>query len=160
MNPGDVLLLRRGTGILDRIVQIVTTSPYYHAAIVIDGGYLVEARFHGVAMRPVSEYGDRADVFQVLGATDAQREKACEFAKTKLHLPYGWKDILIDALNLGLHIPVGYRWKTYGHYDCSALVALAWATAGHPLTLCPVPTPGELGWSVALVGPRPWAEGG
>ena len=160
MNPGDVLLLRRGTGILDRIVQIVTTSPYYHAAIVVDGGYLVEARFHGVAMRPVSEYGDRADVFQVLDATDAQRAAAVQWAQLHWGTPYGWRTILIDTARIGLHLPIGYGWRRLSHLDCSCFVTAAWWQAGVPLTFVPAPTPGDLGFSVELVGPRPWAKGG
>jgi hypothetical protein len=161
MTAGDVLLVHRGSGIFDGLVRFATTSPFYHAAILTggDGGTeIIEAAMSGVRYSNVSAYAGRADVLEVEGATDAQRQAAVTFAKSKLMLPYGWGDIVADALRLGLHVDTGWRWRMWRHMDCSCLVANAWATAGIPLTFAPAPSPGDLGWSPLLVGPRPWAE--
>ncbi len=154
--PGDIVLVRRGTGILDKLVQFFTTSPYFHAAMVLEGGDLIEAAFGGVRRVDGDKYAGRSDTLSPANATDAQRAAATQWAREKLLLGYGWHDILADALRLGLHVPVGYRWRTWRHLDCSCLCAAAWATAGLPLTFVPAPSPGDLGFSPVLVGPRPW----
>jgi len=155
---GDLVMVRRGNGLFDRLVRFATVSPYFHCAIVADRGDLIEARMGGVARRPVTEYAGRADILSPVGATQAQREAAVAFCQAKLGQPYGYEDILADALRLGFHIDTAYRWRTWAHMDCSALVANAWATAGLWLTFEPAPTPASLGWSPILSGPRPWAE--
>lgn len=154
--PGDIILVRRGNGLFDKLVRFATVSPYFHAAMVVNDQYLVEARLSGVSMRLISEYAGRCDLLKPLGATNLDRAKATQFALSKLHLPYGWIDIIEDAERLGLHIDNGYRWRKWRHYDCSCLVAAAWANAGIRLTLAPAPTPGDLGFASILQGPRPW----
>ncbi len=156
--PGDILLVRRSTGIFDGLVQWATTSPYFHAALMADGGDVIEARLRGVTRRSASEYGGRADVFRPAGTTLADRTAAIEFAQKKVGTSYGWHDILADALRLGLHIDTGYRWRTWKHLDCSCLVTAAYASAGIWLTLKPAPSPADLGWSPVLSGPRPWRQ--
>lgn len=156
--PGDVVLVRRGTGIFDRLVQWATVSPYYHAALVAEGGDVIEARLHGVQRRPLTEYAGRADVFRVAGSTSAERSAAVGFAQGKVGLPYGWGDVLADALRLGLHIDTGYRWRAWKHLDCACLVTAAWASTGIWLTEEPAPSPASLGWSPVVIGPRPWRE--
>jgi uncharacterized protein YycO len=158
---GDVLLVYRGSGVFDRLVRFATVSPFFHAAMLTGGNggtEIIEAALGGVRYNDLSAYAGRADVLEVRGATAAQRRDAVHFAKDKLMLPYGWRAIVADALRLGLHVNVGYRWRTWHHYDCSCLVANAWANAGVPLTFAPAPSPADLGWSPVLVGPRPWAE--
>ncbi len=155
---GDVVLVRRGNGLFDGLVRWATASPYFHAALVADNGDLIEARLHGVARRPGSEYDGRADILRPEGTTQAQREAAVAFAQAKVGTAYGFEDVIADALRLGLHLNVGYRWRTWKHLDCSCLVAAAYASVGIWLTLKPAPSPADLGWSPVLSGPRPWRE--
>ncbi len=158
MQPGDVVLVRRGNGLFDKLVRFATVSPYYHAALVADGGDVIEARLHGVVRRPASEYAGRCNVLVPDGVTPADRAQAVAFAQSKVGLPYGWGDILADALRLGLHIDTGYRWRAWKHLDCSCLVTAAWASQGIWLTEEPAPSPASLGWSPVLIGSRPWRE--
>ncbi len=156
--PGDVVLVSRGSGLFDRLVRWATTSYFFHAALVADGGDVIEARLRGVSRRPLSEYAGRYWAYSVAGATQAQREAAVEFCQAKVGTSYGWGDIVADALRLGLHVNTGYRWRTWKHLDCSCLVAAAYADAGLWTTLKPAPSPADLGWSPVLSGPRPWRE--
>jgi uncharacterized protein YycO len=156
--PGDVVLVSRGNGLFDRLVRWATVSPYFHAAIMVSETDLVEARLHGVKRRPLSEYGGHATILTVSGANPGRRAKAVQFAieSANANLPYGWRDIVADALRLGLRIPVGYRWFRWNSYDCSALVAECWRVAGVSITYHPAPAPADLGWSPVLIGPRVW----
>lgn len=156
--PGDLIMVRRGSGVFDRLVRFATTSPYFHAAIVDDPQTLIEAGMGGVRRVDGDKYDGRSDVLAPKGATSADRELAVQFARMHVGLSYGWGDIVADALRIGLHVPTGYRWRKWKHMDCSCLVAAAWASAGVPLTFEPAPSPASLGWSPELVGPRPWRE--
>ncbi len=156
MQAGDVVLVSRGTGVLDKVVQFATASPYFHAALAINSTEVVEAAFRGVRYNELSTYAGRCSILRVDGATLAQRHQAVEWARQHIGLGYGWHDIFADALRLGLHVPYGYHWRTWHHYDCSCLVANAYALAGVPLTFAPAPSPATLGWSSVLVGTRPW----
>lgn len=153
---GDVVLVRRGTGVFDKLVQWGTCSPYFHAAIVVSETDLIEARMSGVKRNSIAEYAGRSDVLSVAQADPAQRKQAVAWAESKLLLGYGWRDILADVLRIGLHIPTGYRFWHWKHFDCSCLVTAAWRAAGIELTLAPAPSPADLGWSPILDGPRPW----
>ena len=157
MIPGDVILVRRGNGLFDKLVRFATVSSYFHCAIVDDANTLIEAAFGGVRRVPSTKYDGKSDVLTV-NATPAQREAAVQFARWHVGLPYGWGDVVADALRIGLHVPTGYRWRAWRHMDCSCLCAAAWAAAGIPLTFEPAPSPASLGWSPVLVGPRPWRE--
>ncbi len=156
--PGDLILVYRGNGLFDKLVQWATVSPFYHVAMVVGQQRLIEAAFGGVRYQPVDKYAGRAEVLSPAGATDVQRAKAVAAVQLYWRQAYGWGDIVADALRLGLHVPTGYRWRTWHHYDCSCLVANAWALAGLPLTFAPAPSPADLGWSTILTGPRPWTE--
>ena len=156
--PGDLILVYRGNGIFDKLVQWATVSPFFHAALVVDSERLIEAAMGGVRYNAVDHYAGRSVVLSPSGATAEQRKAAVAHAQLYWGQPYGWSMIVQDAERLGLHLPVGYRWRRLAHWDCSGLVAEAWANAGLPLTLVPAPTPGDLGFSTALVGPRPWKE--
>lgn len=156
--PGDLILVRRGDGAFDRLVRFATVSPYFHVAIVEDSATLVEAAMGGVRRDDLHKYDGRSDLRSPQGATAYQRQQAVKFCWSRVGLGYGWGDIVADALRLGLHVPTGYRWRRWQHFDCSCLVAAAWATAGLPLTLEPAPTPASLGWSALLRGPAPWRE--
>lgn len=158
MQPGDLILVYRGNGLFDKLVRWATVSPFYHVAMVVDSQDLIEAAFGGVRYADVNKYQGKSVVLSPVGATPAQRAKAVAEARLHWRQPYGFKDILVDALRIGLHVPIGYRWRTWHGYDCSALVANCWALAGLPLTYAPVPSPADLGWSTTLQGPRPWSE--
>ena len=158
MQPGDVVLVRRGNGLFDRLVRFATVSPYYHAAIMDDSATLIEAGMGGVRKVDGDKYAGKSDVLAPAGATAAQREAAVQFARMHVGLRYGWGDIVADALRIGLHVATGYRWRRWKHMDCSCLVAAAWASAGIWLTDEPAPSPASLGWSPVLIGPRPWRE--
>ena len=158
LQPGDVVLVRRGTGIFDRLVRFATVSPYFHVAIVDDAQTLIEAGMDGVRRVDGDKYAGRSDVQSPAGATDEQREAAVQFVRMRVGLSYGWGDIVADALRLGLHVNTAYRWRRWRHFDCSCLVAAAWASAGIWLTEEPAPSPASLGWSAVLQGPRPWRE--
>ncbi len=158
MQPGDLILVYRGNGLFDKLVRWATVSPFYHVAMVVDSQDLIEAAFGGVRYADVNKYQGKSVVLSPVGATPAQRAKAVAEARLHWRQAYGWKAIWTDALRIGLHVPIGYRWRTWHHYDCSCLVAAAWATAGLPLTYAPAPSPADLGWSTTLQGPRPWSE--
>jgi len=158
VQAGDIVLVSRGNGILDKLVQWATVSPFYHAAIALNESEIIEAAFRGARYNSLATYAGRCSVLTVAGATPEQGIAAANYAQGYIGSAYGWKDIIEDALVLGLHVPGGYRWRSWHHYDCSCLVAAAWADGGTQLTLAPAPSPADLGWSPVLVGPRPWAH--
>lgn len=152
MKPGDVVLVA-GRGWIERMIEWATDSPYSHAALV-GNGHLIEATFGGVHTAPLGKYPG-ADVLRPRVASGGA-QRAVEWAEAMVGQPYGWRDIVWDAERDLLHLPVGWRWRHLGHRDCSALVAAAWASAGVPLTFMPAPSPGDLGFSAVLAGPRHW----
>jgi uncharacterized protein YycO len=151
MLPGDVVLVRRASGLFDRLVQFGTVSPYFHSAMVVDTGRVIEADFHGVQYTTLYTYKFSGDLWVPQGVTDAQRAKAVAFCEARLGKPYGWKDVLEDLGRIAFHIPFGYNWVHWSHFDCSCLIAAAWFNAGRPLTRTPIPTPADLGWSEILL---------
>lgn len=155
MSPGDVILVP-GTGLIERLIEFVTVSPFSHAALV-GRGQLIEAAMGGVRVAPLDKYPTGC-VLTVADASAAQCGAAVLAAEARLGQGYGWADILRDAERDLLHLPVGMgrRWWRRGTVDCSMLVAAAWRTAGVTLTYVPIPSPGDIGYSPVLVGPRPW----
>lgn len=112
-------------------------------------GELVESKeFHGVRVAPAEIY--QGDWYQVI-CDQATKDRALEFALSRLGRPYGWRDALDEGLRDILHIrSAGERWRSWRHFDCSALVVAAYFKAGLVLTYRPDPAPADLGWSPLL----------
>ncbi len=94
MQAGDLLLLRGGTSLSDRIIKIGTRSVWSHVAISMDGkNLLVEATHTGIAFADARKYENREVRWIDTGLTEPQRIIACRFASSCVGQTYGTAQI-------------------------------------------------------------------
>jgi len=144
--PGDLLLVR-GSGPLQRIIEFATSSPYCHVGMLTPQGDLVEAKeFHGIRRVPVSAY-PKANWYRVQCSPE-QRLAAVAWALQRVGESYGWLQVAHDwnrplvgaELTRRLHLaPV----------DCSGLVCYSYSKAGFTITRRSFASPADISWSVA-----------
>lgn len=150
IRPGDVLLIRGDTWI-DKIIRIITGSPYTHVAGVVNSDEAIEILpFKTVRFRKLSSYTGRTDVYAYSDLTDEQRKKIVEQVINKVGTKYDYKLIFWEASRYLLH----WKWPYQAGNNCclcSTLWAEAYRKAG--VDLCPdilYPSPGDLGNSAIL----------
>jgi uncharacterized protein YycO len=134
---------------MDRVIEWFEVGWASHAALCDGDGNVIEARLHGIAVRPESEYATDGVAYRALNSTPEQAARAVKFARSLVGTPYGFKDVLVDGLRYLLHINAP---KLAGrHLDCSCLVNEAWKAGGITLTRRQVPSPADLAASPFLV---------
>jgi uncharacterized protein YycO len=129
---GDLLLFydARGT---NRLITMVTRSPFYHVALSLGGAQVVEARPKGVEHNDLRERAG-GEVFTRIPAPGPPEEAAVatRWALTQVGDGYdapGAIAMLLDRAFVHLHIN-----KTTGDkYTCGEFVALAYRQAGRNL---------------------------
>ena len=159
---GDVVLVCGGSAtlpgrLLDAAIRCSEGSPFTHAAQVVDTGGGALGLIQGVATvqrAPVDQYAVPGYLYRVRGATDAQIAAVTAWLTARIGQRYGYRELIALGLQLDVHLQTR---RHFHHWVCSTLVNRAWAMAGHPLTLAPMPTPANLADSVRLLGPRPVA---
>ena len=127
VNPGDILLFRRATGIC-RIITWLTRSCYYHVGIYAGNAHVVECRPVGVVLRDL-RLGKEGIVFAVIPAPEGKGLRAVKWAKSRLgslYDPIGVLNILSDRIFAHLNIHYAPR----NRYTCGHFVALAYENAG------------------------------
>jgi len=130
ISAGGMLLFYRprGPGVL---VSLLTRSPYYHVAIVVDPKHVVEAMPNGVIQSDLQSKRGEHFVF-IPPPSKSSGEKAVRWAKGKIGDGYDPKDLVAIVLNrmfgiLRLHFVTGDR------FTCAEFVATAFKRAGHDL---------------------------
>ena len=159
LRPGDIILVHGRPswslgGLLTWAIEWSTVSPFDHAAIVGNDGYLYEALWK-VTRSPLGKYADNGYAYHVAGATITQGLNAGLWVRQRLGRTYGIRELLEDGGRYILHIPFPQR-ADANHYTCSGLVAAAWNSVGISLTYEPLPSPASLSYSPVLIGIRPW----
>lgn len=167
LRPGDVILVR-SSGLIPSLIrfgervryqgwpralgwlaQLCTgthqpdhpADPWYvsHAAVVVDGGQLIEAQAKGLATAAADKY-DGTDTVIVLLAdlipdvTDVTRARVTEFARDQLgrHGRYGWLSIASIIVQLITPVRLDISWD--GALICSAFAGQCLEHAGFTLT--------------------------
>ncbi|MCO1600217.1 hypothetical protein [Desulfosporosinus nitroreducens] len=149
VQPGDILLVRGNTWI-DKIIRIITGSPYTHVAGVVNLDEAVDILpFKRTGFQKLRSYTGHADIFTCKDLTDEQRRKIVEHIVNKIGTKYDYKLVLWEASRYLLHWKWAY--KAGNNILCSTLWAEAYRKAG--VNLCPdilFPSPGDLGNATIL----------
>lgn len=148
-NLGDFCVIGHGSSLTAMTIETFTGSPYYHAAIFVGNGDVIEARPEGVGAAPIGSWTNRTILWSNLDLTDEQRKNICESARAMAGIPYSWVDIVALGLS-AWGITPEWVWKRLERSDrliCSQLVARCYHLAG--INLIPSKadcriTPGDL----------------
>jgi hypothetical protein len=155
IQPGDLILVR-GIGWTDRVIESVTHSPYSHVAGLVKTNELIEAQaFRRVGYQALDYYAGGADVYTCDALTDAQRAQIVEYVKRAVGYRYDYLLLAVEAARYLLHVCLPYR-EPFRSRICSTLWSDAYRAAG--VDLCPgirYPSPGDIAQSKLLrkVGP-------
>lgn len=91
--PGDMLLFYNSTGI-NRVIPLVTGSPFFHVAIYAGDMEVIEARPSGVVRRSLRDVDDIHD-FVIIPAPQHSGHGALNWAATQLGSGYDRTDVLV-----------------------------------------------------------------
>jgi uncharacterized protein YycO len=132
LNAGDLLLFFHARG-TNRLITMVTKSPFYHVALSLGGERIIEARPNGVELNDLRKRAG-GEVFTKISAPGTKEEvfAATSWALTQVGDGYdatGAIAMVLDRAFVHLHINkvVGDR------YTCGEFVALAFRKAGRDL---------------------------
>ena len=132
LKAGDLLLFHHARG-TNRLITLVTKSPFYHVALSLGGERIVEARPKGVELNDLRKRKG-GEVFTRIPTPGTKEEAfgATSWALTQVgggYDPAGAIAMLLDRAFVHLHINkvVGDR------YTCGEFVALAYRKAGRDL---------------------------
>ena len=145
---GDIILVRGHPGLwppgswLDAGIELATLSPYAHACLVGAHGRIINPLWH-VQYSPLDRYAADGDAFRVVSATPEQRQAATQWARRRIGLDYGLKELLEDGARDLAHIPLLPRIHEQ-HWTCSGFCAAAYLAAGVTLTRAVLPSPADL----------------
>lgn len=106
------------------LIRLFTGGQWSHVEFVTPLGYLA-ARPPGVMMYPFDYCHPSAETFGTVNCTPEVAEKVIEFVYAQVGKPYNFLAILGDATNEDI--------TEKDAYDCSQLVATAFAQANWPL---------------------------
>jgi hypothetical protein len=135
-SPGDFILTHADHSFVDAAIRFGQRLRYRgkrrpfaywnHAAGVTVGGpdaVLVEMLAAGATVSPLSKYAGRDYILVHVEQGAARRSEAAEYWEwlARTHCEYGYVSILLDAIALLTHLPVGGAWR--GRPVCSAAVA-------------------------------------
>ena len=143
IQPGDILLIS-GNTLVDKIIKLVTRSPYSHVVGVVNPNQVVEILpLSTVRLKKIQDYTGRADVFTCKRFSNDDRRKIISFVTGKIGSSYDYYLIIWEASR--------YLFNWVWPYDnkdsslCSTLWSEAYRKAG--IDLCPdvkFPVPGDL----------------
>jgi hypothetical protein len=137
INPGDVLFVW-GSGFVNREIEQVTHGPS-HCAIFKEPSIVIEAQGgRVVGETALSFYLDgitRCEVWGDPNATDEQRKRMVDYAKTLYGTPYDYLLIPLELAHYELGISLNWYHENK-HFICSSLVydiaehvGLTWASS-------------------------------
>lgn len=159
-SPGDILLFHHASGI-NRIIRMVSGSPYHHVGLFAGDQWVIEARIGGVIKRDLREAKVRLR-FRVIPAPGGPLigRAALQWAEKQIGVRYAFGSIF--ALSLDRLIeraigPVEIIWRQRDRVSCGELVAQAYEAAG--VSLFPGLEPEEVApWDFARLLPKPQRE--
>ncbi|WP_067923638.1 hypothetical protein [Alicyclobacillus shizuokensis] len=145
------LILVRGHGPIERIIEHVTDSPYCHVAGLVKDNELIEAQAgHKIGYQALDYYDGVSDVFTCDMATEEQRQQIVEWVVNRLGGHYDYLLIGWEALHYILHVDLPYN-PDPNRFDCSQLWSEAYRSVG--IDLCPgikFPSPADTANSPVL----------
>lgn len=130
---GDIILFKSPRTWHDKLICRVTHGPYYHVAVALNAGFLIEAIGKGIA---VSATPINPKVFDVIDMTEYESDRAIELAlawcMVQRGKKYGWLDIAYQVLKF---IFPNNPWQITqeGHWDCSDFVTRYIQKTGYPV---------------------------
>ena len=143
IQPGDILLIRGDTWV-DKIIKLVTRSPYSHVVGVVNSDHVVEILpFSTARFKKIQDYTGRADVFTCERLSNDDRTKIISYVNGKLGTSYNYNLLFWEASRYFLNWVWPYENKDSS--ICSTLWSEAYRKAG--IDLCPdvkFPAPGDL----------------
>jgi uncharacterized protein YycO len=152
--PGDILLFFRPNRLRDYLIEAVTGSRFYHAALFAGDDRVIEASPAGVWENTLR---GREGEFVTLPAPDGAGKQALAWARTQIGDPFDNLDvgvIFLERLFRGWRI----NYTMPGRYSCAELVADAFRHAGVDLIPDNKPSetaPADLAKRLALIS---WNE--
>ncbi|HEY7982172.1 MAG TPA: hypothetical protein VID19_11880 [Candidatus Eremiobacteraceae bacterium] len=132
LKAGDLLLFFRARG-TNRLITLVTKSPFYHVALSLGGERIIEARPNGVELNDLRKRAG-GEVFTRIPALGTKEEvlAATTWALSQVGDGYdatGAIAMVLDRAFVHLHVN-----KTIGdRYTCGEFVACAYRKAGRQL---------------------------
>lgn len=127
---GDIVLFYHARG-RDRIITLVTRSPFYHVALCCEPHTVVEAVPKGVRRRDLRD-ADDAQPYAVIEGPAAARQAAVEWALSQVGDGYDSVDLAVIALHRLFRV-FRVNYVIGDRYTCGELVASAYERAGHKL---------------------------
>jgi len=129
---GDFILTQDIINPISEIIMAGEQGSFAHSAIVSGDNTIIEAMPNGVVENPI--HYERYAVFEVIGITDEQRQKAVDYAKSHIGDKYDYLQDVGFALN-GLRELIGLNriadlWEDHSKIICSALVDMSVRGAG------------------------------
>jgi hypothetical protein len=123
MKAADLLLVKGGTSIEDRIIMAGTRSAWSHIAVIMDmtGQLLAEATHAGIAFAHAEKYARHETHWIDTGLTDEQRVAACRFASSCIGQTYGTAQII--AITACWLTGKRWYWGREGTEDCASFAA-------------------------------------
>ncbi len=128
--PGD-FIVTHGNDIFDKGIQLFTSSPWNHAAIIIDNdGTIAELTSKGIEQNNISKYDAKERFVVHMDFSDEDRGEVLTYAKYMLakHDAYGF----LTIISIGFKILTKSRLvvKLDGTLICSEFVARALSEGG------------------------------
>lgn len=130
---GDILLFKQPQRWQDRLICKATHGPYFHVAIAINDGYLIEATGRGIVVSPTPLDSTRYDTISMLHYEgDRPIDLALAWCLTERGKQYGWLDIVYQGVKF-LFPNNPFQLTQAGHWDCSDFVTRYIQKTGYPL---------------------------
>ena len=127
LNPGDILLFSRARG-LNRIITLVTRSPFYHVGLYAGDFQIVEARPQGVVTRDLRVPDGGGVVFKAIPAP-AHGELAVAWARSQIGDSYDAVGVLVLLLErMFSNLKLNYTARD--KFTCGEFVATAYGKVG------------------------------
>lgn len=135
LQPADILLVN-SSGILGTVIDVITDSPWCHAAMIADPVKRlgIEAQiFRKVDYRSIDDFLGDALVLRYPKLDRDQQNKILQYAIAQLGKEYDYSAILTELLRYGFGIPPK-REGNHGRFICSTLITNAYLSVGIRLT--------------------------
>jgi len=144
IRPADIILVR-GTGFTDHLIERVTHSAYSHATGLVKTNELLEAQaLRRTGYQGIDAYQGCSDVFTCDQLSDAQRQRIINHVSAHIGEQYGYALIPWEGVHYLLHVDIPI--DEHVNNDCSTLWASAYRAEGFdPCPDIEYPTPGDLG---------------
>lgn len=149
LNQGDLIFVR-GSKWINKEIESITHSPYYHVAGIVKENEVIEAQgFRKTGYQGLDFYSGHTDLYKCDSLTNEQRQKIVDYVISEAGSHYDYLLIVWEAIYHLFHWVLPY--KEGNKRICSTLWANAYLAAG--VNLCPgirYPTPGDLAKSPLL----------